>query len=344
MRYLTQPQHSETLEVSNIQKQEDLADLQQQISDGILSSSPQLPSLLLWNDEGIALFDQFAQSPPYYLNKKELEILAHQGDDIVSRIPPDGVLIELGCGNLHKTSLILSACERQQRSVLYYALDVSIGELTENIKDLIKRMGPTQYVKVRGLLGTYDDCVAWLASDPKMVVQSSVTFLWMGNSIANLRPDDASLLLSQFSHICAKQGVRCQFIVAADACTHKPTIMAAYDTTKRPLHDFVLNGLRNANTVMGQDVFHVSDWTCAVEFNDRENVLNTYYIPRRDLQLDIDGIAAEFRKGDKVLAITSGKWIEKDVHAVSVKAGLHVVDTWRDTSSIYCFYRLQSLI
>jgi EasF-like predicted methyltransferase len=238
--------------------------------------------------------------------------------------------------SLHKTSLILSACERQQRPVLYYALDVSIGELTESLTSLMKRMGPTQFVKVRGLLGTYDDCVAWLASDPKMVIQSSVTFLWMGNSIANLQPDDASLLLSRFSHICTKQGVRCQFIVAADACTHKTTIMAAYDTTKRPLHDFLLNGLRHANTVMGHNVFQTSDWTCAVEFNDRANVLNTYYIPRRDLQLDINGIAVEFRKGDQVLAITSGKWTEKDFHAVSVNAGLHIADTWRDMSRIYC--------
>jgi uncharacterized SAM-dependent methyltransferase len=223
-------------------------------------------------------------------------------------------------------------------------------------------MGPTQYVKVRGLLGTYDDCVAWLASDPKMIIQSSVTFLWMGNSIANLQPHDASLLLSRFSHICAKQSIGCQFIVAADACTHKTTIMAAYDTAKRPLHDFLLNGLQHANTVLGQDVFQASDWTCAVEMNDRENVLNTYYTPRRDLQLDIDGLAVDFRKGDRVLAITSGKWTEKDVNAVGVNAGLRIADIWRDMSRIYCnnvpnsvprrlltvkyagFYRLQPLV
>ena len=197
-------------------------------------------------------------------------------------------------------------------------------------------MGPTKFVKVRGLLGTYDDCVAWLASYPKMIIQSSVTFLWMGNSIANLQPCDASLLLSRFSHVCTKQAIACQFIVAADACTHKTTIMAAYDTTKAPLHDFVLNGLRHANTVLGRGVFQASDWTCAVEFNDHENVLNTYYTPRRDLQVEIDGSAVDFRQGDRILAITSGKWTEKNMHAVSVNAGLHIADTWRDMSRIYC--------
>jgi uncharacterized SAM-dependent methyltransferase len=98
MLHLNNTAPSYGFQVFQIQEQEEPIDLHQQIIDGLSSSSPQMPSLLLWDDPGQVLFDKFSQTPSYYLNRKELEILSHHVDDIVSRVPANGVLIELGCG------------------------------------------------------------------------------------------------------------------------------------------------------------------------------------------------------------------------------------------------------
>jgi uncharacterized SAM-dependent methyltransferase len=80
------------------QQQEDSNELQAKIRTGISSTPMSLPSLLLWDEEGLRRFDQFADSGAYYLRDKEFEILQKRGRDIAVVIPTGSVLVELGCG------------------------------------------------------------------------------------------------------------------------------------------------------------------------------------------------------------------------------------------------------
>lgn len=208
--------------------------------------------------------------------------------------------------------------------------------MTRNLKKLAERFGNTRFVKIQGLSGTYEDCVGWLATSPTAGMLKSVNFLWVGNSIANSSRPMASSLLSHFARVCTTLGIRYQFIVGADACNQVSKITAAYDPASKPFRDFVLNGLHHANTVIGQDIFHVSDWACAIEFNPLAHVLQVSYTPHRDVRLEINGCSVTIRKGEKISATTSGKWTEEDMEAVTAEAGLQITDTWRDHSSSYC--------
>lgn len=84
--------------VYDIRRNKEPLDLKKQILDGLSSSDPELPSLLLWDDEGLRLFDAFSKTPDYYLRSKEMEILEHHVEDMAERIPSGSALIELGCG------------------------------------------------------------------------------------------------------------------------------------------------------------------------------------------------------------------------------------------------------
>lgn len=208
--------------------------------------------------------------------------------------------------------------------------------MTRNLKKLAERFRKTRFVKIQGLAGTYDDCLGWLATSPTAGMLKSVTFLWVGNSIANSPRPMASSLLSRFARVCTTLGIRYQFIVGADACNQVSKITAAYDPTSKPFRDFILNGLYHANTVIGHDMFHVSDWACAIEFNPLARVLQVSYTPHCDVRLKINGSSVTIRKGEKVSATISGKWTEKDMEAITAEAGLQITDTWRDLSSTYC--------
>lgn len=210
--------------------------------------------------------------------------------------------------------------------------------MTSSLKKLSKRVGKTTFVKIQGLLGTYDDCATWLATSPNLGRPKSVNFLWVGNSIANFHRWEASSLLSRFSRGCKKLGVSCQFFVGADACNDEAKIMAAYDTAKGPLSNFILNGLRHANTIIGQQIFHANDWSCVSDFSRLEHVLHVSYTPRRDLRLEINGRSVRIRKGKKISAITSGKWTEEDMTKISADARLEVSNIWKDESRTYCEY------
>lgn len=92
------PTDPQGIQVFYIRRQMESVDLREQIYSGLSSTPLQMPSLLLWNDEGQRLFEKLSQTPDYYLNEKEIEILSHKADEIVGSIPPGSVLIELGCG------------------------------------------------------------------------------------------------------------------------------------------------------------------------------------------------------------------------------------------------------
>jgi len=59
-----------------------------------------LPTLLLYNEEGLKLFEKITYLDEYYLTGQEIEVLEKHADHIADRIAlrPDSMVIELGSG------------------------------------------------------------------------------------------------------------------------------------------------------------------------------------------------------------------------------------------------------
>ncbi|KAF7167699.1 hypothetical protein CNMCM6106_003127 [Aspergillus hiratsukae] len=323
-------------QLRDIQQPRDGTSLFEQILSDLSSTPLKLPSLLLWDDDGLDLFDALTQTPSYYLHDKEMEILGQYAHEMADRIPSGSVLIELGCGSLRKTGAVLSALERKNKSIDYYALDVSPGELARSLTSLEARLGQSSGVRVHGLVGTYEDCIAWLTRNPwRQKSVDLVTLVWMGNSMANYSQTEASSVLHRFVDALQTSGVSCQFLVALDACQQERRIMEAYDHGQEALHNFILNGLRHANSVLGIETFCIDDWTCTCRFDVKDRMLKVYYIPCKDTELVYNGLRVPLQKGTEIEAINSGKWTVRDVQAIAKQAGLCVGDQWCDSECMY---------
>ena len=72
--------------------------LEQQIIEGLRSEPKFIPSVLLWNDDGLRLFDEVTRTPHYYPNHTEIDLLNSHADDITKNIVSNSVVIELGSG------------------------------------------------------------------------------------------------------------------------------------------------------------------------------------------------------------------------------------------------------
>lgn len=214
---------------------------------------------------------------------------------------------------------------------------MSAGELSHSLATLTTRLGRSSGVKVHGLVGTYEDCISWLAGNPwprKQVNQ--VTLLWMGNSVANYGQLEASSVLGQFARAVQGAGVPCQFLLAVDACQQESRILEAYDSDQEALREFILNGLRHANTVMGRNMFNSDEWGCVCRFDAHDHTLRVYYTCRTDTELNVDGRRLSLTNGSQIEAITSGKWTVSDVQQIAKRAGLRVRDQWCDAERMYC--------
>jgi uncharacterized SAM-dependent methyltransferase len=177
---------------------------------------------------------------------------------------PAGIVNPYLHRTLRKTGTILSVCEKQQKQVAYCALDISRDELVNGLKTLRTGFQGSQYLWTNGLHG-YDDGVNWVKEHCQKSHPESICVLWMGNSIVNLDPKSVQSLLSGSSKVAA--GTPCHFISGIDKEGDSDKILTAYDTPQPELRDFMMNGLASANSILGEEVFRDSDWTCTSIFD-----------------------------------------------------------------------------
>ncbi|KAK7217369.1 hypothetical protein V2G26_005372 [Clonostachys chloroleuca] len=214
-----------------------------------------LPTLLLYDEKGLQLFEDITYLDEYYLTNYEIDVLKTSATDMASKVPTGAIVVELGSGNLRKIRLLLQAFEDAGKVIDYYALDLDHRELERTLSQL----PAFQNVTCRGLHGTYDDGRDWLATlkdRPKCV-------LHMGSSIGNFHRDDAAKFLEGFGRIMGSGD--CMF-VGVDSCIRPDKVYHAYNDHKGLTHQFILNGLENANSLFGYEVFHIPDWKVIGEY------------------------------------------------------------------------------
>ncbi|KAI2773705.1 histidine-specific methyltransferase [Daldinia loculata] len=331
---------SSKVQLHNIQRSGSL-DLRKCIIAGLQSTPKTMPSLLLWDDQGLRNYEAWTNDPTYYPKRCEWDILRNYATDMAGQLPTKSAIIELGCGSLSKTAWLLSNMAKKHRHVVYYALDVSGDALYTNLRDLEEQLAASHYVQISGLRGTYSDCVEWLANSPPLPV-STVTFLWLGNSIANMTQDDASALMGQLRAACAKMSVDCNFLISADGCQIENRILKAYNPTNGPSKVFLFNGLHHANRLLGPVTFKEEEWAAIPEWNKEENELRYYYAPKRDIQLKIGELSIGVKKEEMIYYFMSGKWSETQMSSIASRAGLSIGKIWKDVHYEYGFYHLQS--
>ncbi len=114
--------------------------------------------------------------------------------------------------------------------------------------------GIYKHVRCHGLLGTYEDGLAWLKKSANLAKPKCI--LWMGSSIGNLDRTEAAQFLKGFSEVLQGQD---SMLIGIDACQESDKVYHAYNDTRGVTHEFILNGLMHANKLMGKEVFRKED-------------------------------------------------------------------------------------
>src|SRR5437867_12605411 len=76
----------------------------------------QLPSRYLYDALGSALFEAICELPWYPITRAERAMLARHGREILSRVDPLAMLVELGPGSGDKLATLVAAAGPQRRS------------------------------------------------------------------------------------------------------------------------------------------------------------------------------------------------------------------------------------
>jgi len=96
---------------------EDFTPLTEQIRCGLTPKAggeKRLPTLLLYNEAGLKLFEKITYLDEYYLTRQEIQVLEQNADRIAERIAlqPDSMVIELGSGYVTSITTSTSLFDR----------------------------------------------------------------------------------------------------------------------------------------------------------------------------------------------------------------------------------------
>ncbi|KAI8624488.1 C-type lectin protein [Xylariaceae sp. FL1651] len=288
-----------------------------------------LPTLLLYDEKGLQLFEEITYLDEYYLTNAEIQVLQHSAAAIAEMIPSGTMLIELGSGNLRKVMLLLQSFEDAGKEIDYYALDLSEKELSRTLAQLPSY----KHIRCHGLLGTYDDGQEWLRSPSISAKRKCV--LHMGSSIGNFSRSEAAFFLRGFADVLQSQD---SLLVGVDSCINPPKVFHAYNDQEGITHEFILNGLRHANEVLDEPAFKLEDWRVIGEYvYDKEGGRHqAFYSPVRDTVVMGETIKAH----ERIQVEQSFKYSEEGYEDLWRSAGVLEAGRWMTDDKDYGLHLL----
>ncbi|KAJ1928942.1 hypothetical protein FBU59_007088, partial [Linderina macrospora] len=201
-----------------------------------------LPTLLLYDNRGLDLFDQITYLPEYYLTTCEIDVLQSNIAQIVDEIPDDSDVIELGCGSLRKTEILLHALNERRTGVNYYAIDVMPAPLHQSMGDLAPQF---PNLSMNALCGTYDEVLVHFRKS-----QRPKTVLWLGSSIGNFHAAEAANFIAGISANALLPGDA--IVVGMDKQKDEQIIVDAYHDSQGLTAKFEINALDHANRIFAE--------------------------------------------------------------------------------------------
>lgn len=329
------------LDIIDIRAGGQLEDLAPQIRSGLRNATHNgyrtLPSLLLWDEQGLKGFEEVTYAPQYYLTNTEIELLEKHSQAIAQSIEPGTILLELGSGCLRKINILLKAVDALGKEVDYFALDLDRNELARSLQDF----GPSNFKHVRchGLFGTYDDGQAWLSKEEN--VQRPRCVLSLGSTIGSFtRPEAGDFLSSWASTLQSNGDTRSnngRIIIGLDGCKDGDRVFGAYNDRDGANKRFILNALNHANDVLGYEAFNEQDWDVQGEWDAEGGSHDQYLVPRKDIKFE----DVLLKQGEKIFMVHSTKFDAADQSELWNASNLREVHRYLNSDRWYGLHVLE---
>lgn len=98
-------------------------------------------------------------------------------------------------------------------------------------------------------------------------------------------------------------------LIGIDSCKEPERVYHAYNDSRGVTHDFILNGLLNANRLLGKEMFHIEEWEVIGEYDVAEGRHHAFVSPLRDVVIDGIFIA----KGERIRIEESYKYSAEEI-------------------------------
>ena len=280
----------------------------------------------IWDSVASRLYDRYIESPDYYLNDCEEEILQAQARKILGN---EGLFVELGCGSAQKIQHVLRAAVafRPDQGLDYVPIDLSPGALDATSREVQNLFGDK--VRVDARRGSFAEVLPTLPKEKNKVM------FFFGSSIGNIENlEDTVAFLRMLRD---RMGPGDRFIAGMDLDKDPEILRRAYEAGPTNLA-FFLNMIRRINHELGANLDldgFVQDSTYdeepgyegianrCVSLKLTSTTCQEVYLAKLDLH-------ARLEPGDAIQVGCSRKFRLQDIPRLAGLAGLRLRRQWLD--------------
>ena len=311
------------------------------------------PSSLVYDTRGLELFEELTKlEDEYYLTACERSLLRTHMDEIAVHIPDGAAIVELGCGSMTKTAIILDYLHNvaKKKNLRFYGLDIDdtyLRQSLENLRSVVEKEDrDAEYtISYAGIHGTFEELVSFLPNIP-----GPRYFLWLGSTIGNMTRHEAADLLRLYGNAMEPAD---GFFLAADKRNDSKVIVAAYNDSQGRVAAFTMNILVCLNRLLEQNVFDVtkfetwSGYDIAAGQNEvhiKSLVDQTVVIPAPYSGGVEKNAEVHLKKDELILFFVSVKYSREDLKTLTAAAGLTVEQNWTDPKEMFYFTLLKKSV
>jgi len=284
------------------------------------SGQKELPAKYLYDDLGSALFDAITLLPEYGLTRADSRILQTHAVDIANRLATPVLVAELGSGSGQKTSYLIEALRRRQRSIRYCPIDISSAALARCLREL------ESFAEVHPLQDQFIGGVCRAADLRKASERLLVLFL--GSTIGNFeRPAAVAFLRDLAANLSAGDFL----LIGADLVKPEAQLLAAYDDPTGVTAAFNRNLLTRINRELGGN-FKVRCFQHEVRYDSTEHRIEMHLrsLARQTVTIREAKCTVEFGAGETIWTESSYKYQVQELQVMAAESGFRIAAQWTD--------------
>jgi L-histidine N-alpha-methyltransferase len=307
----------------------------QEIVQGLTSDQKTLPSKLLYDAAGSALFQRITELPEYYVTRTERKVLGEHAADIIAAIPADAghgrALVEFGASDETKAVTLLDVARGHFSA--YVAIDISPSVLGP-IRARMKVTHPRIHVET-----LVADFLQPLAMPGTLGGSQAVGFL-PGSTIGQYAPTAVVGFLGNVRRALAG-AARPAFVIGTDQCRDPKRVLPAYNDSAGVSKAFNLNMLSHINGLTDGNL-DPSRFGHEAKWNPREERVEIYLKSEVAQTARIAGHSIHFAAGETVRTGMSYKYSRERFVAIAADAGWSSAGFWEDSEKLFGIHLLQA--
>lgn len=299
----------------------------EEVITGLRSQPRVLPSKLLYDDIGSALFDDITTLDEYYPTRTEKGLLSRIMSDLELLLPDNLALVEYGSGSSEKTHALLAGLSS---IVFYIPIDISREHLLQATEQ-IRIEHPS--ITVLPVCADYSTKID-LGLDS--VESDHVAVFFPGSTIGNFEKEHAVTFLGRIRSMLGPGG---HLMIGVDLKKDLDILLPAYNDARGVTAAFNKNILSHINKRFDGD-FDVDNFSHESIYNEEHGRIEMYLTAEAEMHVHIGNEEFVFETGDRICTEYSHKYSVSEFEALADRADFDVEHVWTDKQNLFSFQLL----